>query len=140
MGAAGLGAASHAVVRMPRSSAQPGADDRVGKAHPVAEDSRLLRMAVEALLNGDRDLLGGDAALDRLDHELGGVELLLAQDELGEDGGADGAVAVGAVADVGTGDEGGEAVGEEDAGLAGGGGVVGGGGGAGAGGRGGRAG
>ena len=29
---------------------------------------------------------GRDAALDRLDHELGGVELLLAQDELRQDG------------------------------------------------------
>jgi hypothetical protein len=34
--------------------------------------------------DGDRHLLGRDAALDRLDQELGGVELLLAQDELGQ--------------------------------------------------------
>ena len=41
------------------------------------------------VLDRDRDLLGGDAALDRLDHELGGVELLLAQNQLRQDGGAD---------------------------------------------------
>ena len=74
---------------------------------------------MEALFDRDRDLLGGDPALDRLDHELGGVELLLAQDQLGEDGGADGAVAVGAVGDVGAGDEGDETVEEDDAELAG---------------------
>ena len=74
---------------------------------------------MEPLLDGDRDLLRRDAALDRLDHELGGVELLLAQDELGEDRGADGSVAVGAVGDVGAGDEGDEAVEEDDAELAG---------------------
>ena len=91
-------------VRIAQSLPQPGPDDRVGEADAVAEDRRLLRVAVEALFDRDRDLLGGDAALDRLDHELGGVELLLAQDQLREDGGADGAVAVGAVGDVGAGD------------------------------------
>ena len=77
----------------------------LAKPSAVADDRGLLRVAVEALLDRDRHLLGGDAALDRLDHELGGVELLLAQDELGEDGGADRAVAVGAVGDLGAGDE-----------------------------------
>ena len=83
---------------------EPGADDRVGEADAVADDGGLLRVAVQPLLDGDRHLLGGDAALDRLDHELRGVELLLAQDQLGEDRGAHGAVAVGAVGDVGPGD------------------------------------
>src|SRR5258708_19736475 len=72
---------------------------------------------MEALGDGHGNLLGGDAALDRLDHELGGVELLLAQHKLGQHGGADGAVAVGAVADLGAGDEGDEAVEEDDSPL-----------------------
>ena len=47
----------------PRRSAQPGPDDRVGEAEAVADDRRLLRVAVEALGDGHRDLLGGDARL-----------------------------------------------------------------------------
>src|SRR5260221_5229272 len=98
-------------------SAKPGANDRVGESKPVADDGGLLGVPVQALFDGDRDLLGGDAALDRLHHELGGVELLLAQNELGQDGGANGTVAVGAVGDVGAGDEGDAAVVENDARL-----------------------
>src|ERR1043166_7593830 len=101
-----------------KASAEPGADDGVGEAEAVADDGGLLGVAVEALLDRDRDLPGGDAALDRLDHELGGVELLLAQDQLRQDGGADGAVAVGAVGDVGAGDQGDEAIEEDNAELA----------------------
>ena len=60
----------------------------------------------------------GHAALDRLDHELRGVELLLAQHELRQHAGAHRAVAVRAVADLGARDERHEAVEEHDAHLA----------------------
>src|ERR1700744_6561977 len=103
----------------PPSLAEPGADDGVGEAEAVAHHGGLLRVAVEALFDRDRDLFGGDAALDRLDHELGGVELLLAEDELGEDRGADGAIAVRAVGNVGAGDEADHPVEEDDAELTG---------------------
>src|SRR5207342_652915 len=97
---------------------QPGADDGVGEAHAIAEDSGLLGMTVQAALHSYGDLFSWNAALDRLDHELGGVELLLTEDQLREHGRADGPVAVGAVADLGAGDEGDEAVEEDDAELA----------------------
>ena len=74
---------------------------------------------MQAAGDGHRHLLGGHAALDRLDHELGGVELLLAQDELRQHAGSHRAVAVRAVADLGPRDERDEAVEEDDAELAG---------------------
>lgn len=44
-------------------SAKPGADDGVGEAHSVAEDGGLLRVAVQALFDRDRDLDRGHARL-----------------------------------------------------------------------------
>src|SRR4249919_235562 len=98
----------------PNHLPQPGPDDRVRESNPVTEDRWLLGVTVKPLFHGYRNLLGRNPPLDRLDHELGGVELLLAQDQLGEDGGADGAVAVGAVGDVGAGDGGDDPVEEDD--------------------------
>src|SRR5690349_18834795 len=96
---------------------QPGADDRVGEAEAVADDGGLLRVAVQASLDRDRYLGRRDAALDRLDHELGRVELLLTQDQLRQHSRTDGAVAVGAVAHLRAGDEGDETIEEDDAEL-----------------------
>ena len=55
------------------------------RSRPVADHGGLLRVAVHAAGDGHRHLLGGNAAPERLDQELRGVELLLAQDELRQD-------------------------------------------------------
>ena len=60
---------------------QPGPDDRVREPEAVADHGRLLRVAVQALRHCHGVLPRGHAALDRLDHELRRVELLLAQHE-----------------------------------------------------------
>src|SRR4029079_7225629 len=93
---------------------EPGPNDRVREADAVADDGGLLRMTVPAVRNRHRHLLGGDTALDRLDQELRGVELLLAQDELGQDVAAHRSVPIRAVADLGAGDEGDHPVEEHD--------------------------
>src|SRR5829696_410572 len=99
---------------------EPGARDRVGKAESVADHRRLLRVAVQPLVDGYRQLAGRNAPFDRLDQELRGVELLLAQDELRQDRGPYRPIAVGAVRDPGSGDQRNEPIEENDAELAGG--------------------
>src|SRR3954468_4087765 len=72
----------------------PRAQDRAGEPKPVAQGLRLLRLPVTAPRDRHRHLERSHPAGDRLDQQLGGVELLLAQVELGERVGADRAEAV----------------------------------------------
>lgn len=61
----------------PRPLPQPGPNNRIREAEPVAHDRRLLGVPVQTLDDGHRNFLGRNAAFDRLDHELGRMELLL---------------------------------------------------------------
>src|SRR5258708_4533688 len=84
---------------------QPGEDDRASESEAVAQRARLLRHTMGAARDGDGHLDDPESASERLDQELGGVELLLPELERLEDLGAHRAVAVRAVGDLGAGQE-----------------------------------
>ena len=101
-------------------SAEPGAHERVGEAHAVAEVGRLLGLPREPVRDGDRHLDRAQVLLRRLDDELRVVELVLAELEAAQARRAHRPVAARRVGDLAPGEEREQAGEELDPDLAGG--------------------